>query len=73
MENCNGKTVMALLGGVVIGTTIGAVMGILYAPYKGRKTRRKIKHAVVGTVYDVSNFVKHSKEELVKTVEDKMS
>lgn len=73
MENCNGKTVMALFTGAVIGTTIGAVMGILYAPYKGRKTRRKIRHAVVGTAYDVSNFVKHSKEELVKTVEDKMS
>ncbi len=72
MENCNGKAVMALLTGAVIGTTIGAVMGILYAPYKGRKTRRKIRHAVVGTAYDVSNFVKHSKEELAKNVQDKI-
>ncbi|HLW31567.1 MAG TPA: YtxH domain-containing protein [Aequorivita sp.] len=72
MENCNGKTAMALLTGAVIGTVIGAGIGILYAPYKGRKTRRKIRHAVVGTAYDVSNFVKHSKDEIAKTVKDKL-
>lgn len=72
MGNYNGKTAMALLTGAVIGTVIGAGIGILYAPYKGRKTRRKIRHAVVGTAYDVSKFVKHSKDEIVKTVKDKL-
>lgn len=72
MKNGNGKTALALLTGAVIGTALGATMGILYAPYKGRKSRRKIRHAVVGTAYDVSNFVKHSKDELVKTVQDKL-
>ncbi len=72
MTNRNGKTALALLTGVVIGTTIGAILGILYAPYKGRKTRRKIRHAVVGTAYDVSKLVKQSKDEITKAVQDIM-
>lgn len=72
MTNRNGKTALALLTGVVIGTTIGATLGILYAPYKGRKTRRKIRHAVVGTAYDVSKLVKQSKDEITKAVQDIM-
>lgn len=72
MENSNGKMAMALFTGALIGTAFGAAMGILYAPYKGRKTRRKIRHAVVGTAYDVSNFVKHQKEEVAKAVKDKL-
>ena len=55
MENRNGKMVMTLLTGAAIGTAIGVGVGILFAPRKGRKTRRKIKH---------------SKDELAKTAHD---
>lgn len=72
MENRNGRMVIALITVAAIGTVIGAGMGILFAPRKGRKTRKKIRHAVVGTAYDVSNFVKHSKDEITKAVQDKL-
>ncbi len=72
MDDNNGKMAMALLTGALIGTAFGAAMGILYAPYKGKKTRRKIRHAAVGTAYDVSNFVKRQKEEVAKAVKDNM-
>lgn len=71
MENRNGKIVLALVTGAVIGTAIGAGMGILFAPRKGSKTRRRIRHSVVGTSYDVSKWIKRSKDELTKTARDK--
>jgi gas vesicle protein len=39
MSNNTGNTLVALLGGVVIGAGIG----ILFAPAKGEKTREKLK------------------------------
>mgnify|MGYP002735436742 FL=1 len=72
MENRNGKMALALLTGAVIGTAIGAGLGVLFAPYKGKKTRRKIRHSIVGTAYDVSKSLKRSKEGIIKTVKDTM-
>ncbi|RXJ49612.1 YtxH domain-containing protein [Gelidibacter gilvus] len=58
MERCNGKLMLALL----TGATIGAGLGILFAPYKGSKTRRKIKRSVTDTSQNVSEFVKDAKD-----------
>lgn len=71
MRNSNGKTVLALLTGALIGTVIGAGVGILFAPHKGKKTRRRIRHSVVGTAYDASKWIKHSKDDITKAVLDK--
>ena len=71
MENRNGKTVVALLTGATIGTVIGLGVGILFAPRKGKKTRKMIKHSVVGTAHDASKWIKNSKDDLAKTVRDK--
>ena len=38
----NTKT--KVIGGFLVGAAIGAVSGILLAPYSGRKTRKKIKN-----------------------------
>jgi len=39
MSNSTGNTIVAIL----VGATIGAGLGILFAPDKGSKTREKIK------------------------------
>ncbi len=68
MGKSNGKTILAILTGVAIGTVIGAGVGILYAPRKGKKTRRRIRHSIVGTAYDASKWIKQSKDDLTKAV-----
>lgn len=52
MENKNntGKVVSSLL----IGAAIGGILGILFAPHKGSKTRRKI----AGKSEELSNAIK---------------
>ena len=38
------NTKVKVIGGFLAGAAIGAVSGILLAPYSGRKTRKKIKN-----------------------------
>lgn len=66
MKNNKGTLFMAILA----GATIGAGLGILYAPNKGKKTRGKIKHAVIDTKQDVSDWLENAKDDLVKTAHD---
>ena len=63
MKNNKGKFLIATLA----GAAIGAGLGILYAPYKGKKIRRKIKHAMEDTADDVSGWLKNTKDDLSKT------
>ena len=51
MSNTTGNTLFAILAGVAIG----AVIGILYAPEKGSKTRRKLKDGFDGAKNDLQN------------------
>ena len=66
-NNDTGKMLVAILA----GAAIGAGFGILYAPNKGSKTRGKIKHAVADTTEDISDWLKHAKDELTQTAHDK--
>ena len=61
MENNNGKMLIAL----ITGAAIGAGLGILFAPAKGSKTRKNIKHKVSETTQDVSDWLAEAKEEPV--------
>lgn len=38
----NSNSTGNLIGGILLGATVGAVLGILFAPDKGSETRRKI-------------------------------
>lgn len=60
MNNKSGIAVAALLGGVLIGGTLG----LLFAPDTGERQRRKIKVALE------RHGVKLAKEELNKLVEE---
>lgn len=62
MKKCNGKSLVLLL----TGATIGAALGILFAPYKGTKTRRKIKSSVKDTSKNVSGLLHDVKEAVSK-------
>lgn len=63
MERNNGKSVI----GFLIGAAIGTGLGILFAPKKGSKTRRRIKYAVDDVGHDISDWLNHAKDELAKT------
>jgi gas vesicle protein len=74
--NNTGKVVGALLLGAVVGGTIGAALGVLFAPKKGSKMRRNLLSAsedFTGSVKDRFNdFVEEVKKEAVH-VKDKVN
>tara|TARA_R110000868_G_scaffold150063_3_gene372999 strand:- start:62400 stop:62729 length:330 start_codon:yes stop_codon:yes gene_type:complete len=67
MTNDSGNTLLALL----TGAAIGAGIGILYAPDKGTKTRKRIKKKAMETSDDLTSRISLAKEELTKTAEAK--
>lgn len=63
MSNNTGNTIVAVL----LGATIGAGLGILFAPEKGSKTRDKIKEGfddaknnLNDKLHEVSEKIKHN-------------
>jgi gas vesicle protein len=52
------------LWGFLTGAAAGAIMGILYAPYKGKETRTKIKDQALRTTEDVKENLSHKIDEL---------
>lgn len=60
------KTGKVILG-VLVSFAAGATMGILFAPEKGARTRRKI----MNKSEDYSEALKDRFEELVETISDK--
>jgi gas vesicle protein len=77
MKNSNdtGKVIGALL----VGTLLGAALGVLFAPYKGSKTRGKLVQGAKEIAEDLMEKVKeeatalrNKAEELETLAEDKM-
>lgn len=67
MSDNTGNTFLALLTGAAIGVGVG----ILYAPDKGTKTRKKIKKKAMDTTQDVTDRISHLTDELSKTADAK--
>ena len=53
------------------GAAVGAGLGILFAPDKGKNTRGRIKHTLEDTGHEISERIRKAKDELTKTAEDK--
>jgi gas vesicle protein len=68
-DNNNNK----FIGGILVGTAIGVVVGLLTAPRKGRDTRKilsKTATAVPQMAEDISSSVKFQADRLTTTVGD---
>ncbi len=67
------------LAGVIVGTVVGAVAGILFAPASGKETRTRIaekgkdvKEQAVITAKEKKEAVKSSSKDLINKLRDKL-
>ena len=67
METSKKNVVFALLTGAVIGT----VVGILYAPQKGSKTRQMIKDTTAETTRELSEKIKSVKDDIATAAHER--
>ena len=68
MENSNST--IRVIGALVIGAVDGAAIGVLFAPDKGSRTRRKIADGVSDLTDDIKSKLKREARDLRKQAED---
>ncbi|HQV98741.1 MAG: YtxH domain-containing protein [Bacteroidia bacterium] len=68
MENSNST--LRVIGALVIGAVAGAAIGVLFAPDKGSRTRRKIADGVSDLTDDIKSKLKREARDLRKQAED---
>lgn len=67
MENNKLNMVLPIL----IGSIVGATIGVLFAPASGKTTRKKIKTKTLEAAHDLSDQIVHAKDEITKFASDK--
>ncbi|MBD0823694.1 YtxH domain-containing protein [Aestuariibaculum marinum] len=65
-----GKDSRTILG-FLVGTAVGAVAGVLFAPDKGTVTRKKIADEAQGIKDRMSENIEHTSESISKSVKQK--
>lgn len=63
-SNNSGK----IIGALLIGATIGGVLGILFAPDKGSKTRRRI----IGNAEDITDAMQDKFNEFLDEIKEEV-
>lgn len=69
MANNTGNALIAIVG----GAAIGAALGILFAPDKGDKTRKKIKEGYKDLEKDMKKKLANAKVDFEETYQDLVS
>jgi gas vesicle protein len=65
-RNVTGK----VIGGILIGTIVGAALGVLFAPMDGSKTRNKIATGAKDLADDLVKRVKSKANDISNKAED---
>ncbi len=64
--NSTGKTFLALLGGMAVGVATG----VLIAPDKGKKTRKKLKNKAEKLSRDVENMAENAVNSIKQSAQE---
>jgi gas vesicle protein len=69
MENFNNKG-RVVVGSLLIGALVGATVGVLFAPHKGKKTRKNIAKSVNKTAKNFKNEITNEGQYLKEKASD---
>ena len=62
----NSKQISSVIGALIVGAAAGAALGILFAPHKGSKTRKRL----TGKATDLVKNLKQQAKDQVKLLQE---